>query len=146
MKVYLDTSALVKLYYPEPESASLARWVSDKKQSILFSFLQELELKNTLYLKVFWGHLKMEECQQIVRTLEEDIHEGTLTRPGLNWGELFIEAFNISATHSRWLGSRSLDILHVMIALQIDCTHFLTFDERQARLAKKTGMKMVNLG
>jgi len=39
------------------------------------------------------------------------------------------------------LGVRTLDTLHVACALQFNAERFWTFDERQAKLAKVTGLK-----
>ncbi len=145
MKVYFDTSTLVKLYYPEPQSVEVASWLSQKKQPVLLSALQELELKNALCLKVFWGHLEKDECQKIIQSIDDDIDNGALIKLALNWNELFSSTFELSAHYSQKHGLRSLDILHVASALQVSATHFLTFDERQAKLAKKAGLKIVKM-
>jgi predicted nucleic acid-binding protein len=39
------------------------------------------------------------------------------------------------------LGTRTLDTLHVACALELKAERFWTFDERQAKLAKVTGLK-----
>lgn len=51
-----------------------------------------------------------------------------------------IETERLSALHSEKLGTRSLDILHVAIALSLGCETFLSFDKRQIALAKKAGL------
>jgi predicted nucleic acid-binding protein len=50
--IYLDTGFLVKLYYPEPESAKVAALVQGK--SIWHTPLHELEFTNALAMKVFF--------------------------------------------------------------------------------------------
>jgi hypothetical protein len=49
--IYLDTGCLVKLYYPEPNSAALIAVVGE--QPIWYTPLHELEFVNALSLKVF---------------------------------------------------------------------------------------------
>ena len=44
--------------------------------------------------------------------------------------------------HSEKLGTRSLDILHVASALVLGSTSFVTFDRRQAALARASGLKV----
>ena len=44
--IYLDTSCLVKLYYPEPESARVAALV--RRKPICCNSLHELEFHNAL--------------------------------------------------------------------------------------------------
>ena len=41
--------------------------------------------------------------------------------------------------------TRSLDILQVATALELGCTRFVTFDNRQARLAVACRLKAVDL-
>ncbi|MHC1762818.1 MAG: hypothetical protein AB9869_00720 [Verrucomicrobiia bacterium] len=42
----------------------------------------------------------------------------------------------LAAAHTEKLGVRSIDLLHVGLALTLHATEFLTHDERQASLAK----------
>ena len=50
--VYLDTGCLVKLYYPEPESAAVVAGVMGEQ--IAFTVLHELEMVTAMQLKVSW--------------------------------------------------------------------------------------------
>jgi predicted nucleic acid-binding protein len=52
------------------------------------------------------------------------------------------EAERLSALHSERLGTRILDILHVAAALVNGSRVFITFDIRQAKLAKAAGLKV----
>jgi predicted nucleic acid-binding protein len=51
----------------------------------------------------------------------------------------------LSATHSRTLGTRTLDLLHVAAALSLQATEFVTGDDRQARAAAKERLKVVRI-
>ena len=53
MKVYLDSSAIVKLYAPESDTAAVAEYVRGLTDPLPFSHLHEIEVKNALRLKVF---------------------------------------------------------------------------------------------
>lgn len=44
MTAYLDTSALMKLYYPEPESPVIARWVVESSARLVWTPLHHLEM------------------------------------------------------------------------------------------------------
>jgi hypothetical protein len=50
------------------------------------------------------------------------------------------EAQRLSARWSAKLGTRSLDILQVAAALVLEADSFLTFDDRQKKLAKAAGL------
>lgn len=146
MKAYLDTSALAKLYYPEAESGRISRWVSRSNQPLLFTSIHELEIQNTFALKVFRKEIGVSQMKQALRLVENDLKGGLLLKPDVQWGELYAKAVRLSFQHTRKIGCRSLDILHVALASFLECSHFLSFDDRQMRLAKKTGLKPVSLG
>jgi predicted nucleic acid-binding protein len=48
----------------------------------------------------------------------------------------------LARKHTALLGTRTLDTLHVAAALELKSERFLTFDERQAKLAKAIGLKL----
>ncbi len=52
----------------------------------------------------------------------------------------FQRATDLSKLYTRTLGSRTLDILHVAIALELDVEVFFTFDKDQAVLARRAGL------
>jgi predicted nucleic acid-binding protein len=54
-------------------------------------------------------------------------------------------SIDLSKKHSATIGSRSLDILHVASALSINADRFLTFDDRQTRLAELAGLTIENV-
>ncbi|MBI4374311.1 MAG: type II toxin-antitoxin system VapC family toxin [Deltaproteobacteria bacterium] len=138
---YLDTSALVKLYYPEPESEDLSRWILEKKSPLIFTSLHELELRNALSLKVYRRELTRRRSKAIERIIRSDLKDGVLWRPPVAWGEVFSNGFKL-LKHAGKIGSRSLDLLHVAAALELSCDSFLTYDDRQSRLAKAAGLKI----
>jgi len=52
------------------------------------------------------------------------------------------EAEDLGAIHTAKLGVRSIDLLHIGLALTLKATEFLTYDTRQASLAKAAGLKV----
>ena len=46
----------------------------------------------------------------------------------------------VTKIHSATLGCRTLDIIHVAAALVIGAREFITFDGRQAALARQAGL------
>ncbi len=145
MSVYLDSSAIVKLYAPEPDSAAVASYVRDLKQPLPFSHLHEIEVKNALRLKVFRKEALSRQVLTSIRSLEKDLARQLLKRPDLNWADVFRKADELSKRFSARSGSRSLDLLHVASCLLIPGRDFLTFDDRQAKVARKAGLRIVSL-
>lgn len=142
---YVDTSAMVKLYYPEPESDCVSTWVREQDHALLYSRLHEIELRNALALKVFRGELEAVGKTEIAHALADDLRSDVLTRPVLDWENVFSVAVRLSETHTAKIGSRSLDLLHVAAAVACGCRGFLTFDDRQRTLAAAAGLELVDV-
>ena len=56
--IYMDTSALVKLYIKEPGSEQVSEWLKVRNEPIPLTGLIELEFKNALKLKQFKRRIK----------------------------------------------------------------------------------------
>jgi predicted nucleic acid-binding protein len=145
VKNYLDTSALIKLYYPEPESALLSEWITSKGQALILTSLHEVELSNALALKVFRKEMKKKDYQEIRKMLASDIKNGVLFRISLSWGVLTAASLKLIDDYTPKFGCRSLDVLHVAAALEAKCQAFFSFDDRQKRLARASGLKILEL-
>ena len=57
-----------------------------------------------------------------------------------DWADVHARAIRLSEKHTVSNGNRAFDILHVAIALHLGAREFLTFDERQRRLAEAEGL------
>ena len=136
----------MKLYLPEAETSSVAAYVRGLKEPLPFSHLHEIEVKNALRLKVFRKEALSSPVSKSIRTIDKDVDLQILKRPELNWVDVFRRAEELSKRFSSRSGSRSLDLLHVASCLLIPCRDFLTFDDRQALVAEKAGLRMVRLG
>lgn len=141
--IYLDTGCLVKLYYPEPDSASVADAVFGK--AIVFSFLHELELTNALNLKVFQDRATPEQVSAVRSLITADLERGSLVRMNPDWEATASLALEISARHTSEFGCRSLDILHCAQAKLTKAEAFLTTDARQLAVAKAMGLPLLTV-
>ena len=141
--VYLDTSALVSLYYPETASERAAAFVAGKP--VPFSHLHELEARNALMLKVFRKEATVGESDRTVAAMQEDLKSGSLVRPEVDWITVFRAATALATEHSRRIGARSLDVLHVAAAQALKAERFASFDDRQKDLAKKAGLNVARI-
>jgi predicted nucleic acid-binding protein len=57
--------------------------------------------------------------------------------------EAWEQALKLTRRHSATLGTRMLDVLHVACALVFKPDVFFTFDERQSKLAKAVGLRVL---
>jgi predicted nucleic acid-binding protein len=145
LTAYLDTSALVKLYYPEPESGWLGAWVANRREPLLYTSLHALELHNALAAKVFRRELALGQLKRIQRLIEDDARTGVLHQLAVSWPQAYAIALELSRRHTQRLGARSLDVLHIGLAKSLECDLLLTFDPRQARLARVARLRLVQV-
>jgi len=141
--IYLDTSCLLKLYYPEPESQHVANLVAGVP--LAFTLLHELEITNALELKVFWKQARLSQTKATVALLDQDLRSGVLRRVSIDGPEVYQEAKRLAKAYTRTLGCRSLDILHCAAAHMLTVDSFLTADARQQQLAMATGLRCLTL-
>lgn len=137
--IYLDTGCLLKLYYPEPESARVAGFVSGS--AIAFLALHELEVLNALELKLYRKEATSAQVRAAAALVEQDVRSGILYRAAVRWEDILQEAALAAKAHTRRFGCRSLDILHCSAARSLGVASFLTTDARQRRLAESLGLK-----
>ncbi len=141
--LYVDTSAVIKLYVVEDQSVEISAWLRANDETIPWTALHELEFNNAIQLKEFRGEIKASESRQIKTNFIRHEEQGVYFRPELNWADTFGLAIDLSIKHTIKTGSRSLDILHVATALQLKSDQFLTFDKRQSKLASLEDIRKV---
>ena len=139
--IYLDTGCLLKLYYPEPNSASVAAAVSGK--AIIFTPLHELETVSALQLKRFRGEATTEQAEAAMRLVREDLAGGKLLRPAVNWPAVLLSAAELARVHAASSGCRSLDVLHCALADAVEAEGFVSTDARQITVATTMGLKVI---
>jgi predicted nucleic acid-binding protein len=141
--IYLDTGCLVKLYYPEPESALVAAKVSHRR--IAFTSLHELEITNALRLKRFHKTASISQIDAALQLVQDDVKNGVLEFVDIDWPLALRQATELSNLHTKDVGSRSLDIIHCAAAMGCKAAEFLSTDLRQCKLAQLAGLNVVTL-
>ncbi len=140
---YLDTSSLVALYYPEAKTARLETHLRRRRSRLPFTWLHELELTNSLQLKVFRGEGTEAAVAATLAAVRADVEAGVFSRVQLAWATVFEGALRLSAVYSRQFGTRTLDLLHVAAACLLNVNEFITSDQRQSALAEREGLTVV---
>ena len=142
MPAYADTSFLARIYTPHADSAKALAWMQRAMQALPLTPLHRHELRNAIRLRVFRGEITAEQRKDAFREIESDLADNILSHTPIPWTDTFREAENLAAAHTEALGVRSIDLLHVGLAVTLKATEFLTFDTRQAVLAKAAGFKV----
>ena len=142
---YADPSALLKLYIHHPESAQMSAWRARVKGALAVTHHGRVEIINGICLASFRRYISVEATNDALASLEEDFAEGRYIQADLLWRAALKRAGDLSRKHTPALGCRSLDVLHVASALELELKNFLTFDRRQQKLARTVGLNAVLL-
>ena len=140
MNFYADTSLLISYYINDSHSVSAQAVVHANADPLPFTGLHRLEVRNALALGVFRRILTSAQGSTAWSDVERDLRSGRLVPQPVNWIPVFRAAAQWAALHSPRTGCRSLDVLHVSLAKQLNAKEFFTFDERQKSLALALGL------
>jgi predicted nucleic acid-binding protein len=141
---YVDSSALVPVYVPESFSAAARDAVQDARQ-VPYTALHRLEVPNAFELMVARKVITADERRSVLQQLQDDIDAQRVMPLALDLERLFADAGELSRKYSARFFARSLDLLHVASAHLALCKTFVSADDRQLRLAKATGLTVVDI-
>ena len=140
MNVYLDTSALVKLYLVEAGSERVKE-VSENAPTVCTSILAYVEAHSAFARKYRARELSVSQFQETIRSLEAD------------WGSYYIVKLDdlIVRTAASLVGTRALralDALHLASAKAVKNSTglevlFIAADNRLIQAAKAEGLDVV---
>lgn len=137
--LYLDTSAFLKLYILEEGSEWVQQQVCSQEEPLPVWELQHMEFTNALRLKVFWKDITAKQAEKQLELFSSRKKRGLYVFPQLERAPLQ-DRFQSLSTHTMKLGCRTLDVLHVACACELEADQFLSFDQRQQTLARKAGL------
>jgi predicted nucleic acid-binding protein len=140
MVTYADTSLIVPLYVPEPQSADAQKTVIMLSEPLPFNQLHRLETKNAIRRKIAAKQATAAQVRSYLANLETDINAGIWIPVPADWDKVYAEAEQLGARFTAKLNTRSLDTLHVALAMIGGYTSFVTCDTHQAKLAKAAGL------
>ena len=142
---YHDSGVLVKLYVPEAGTSAAVRAVAAGRAPVPFTALHDLEVRNALRLKLFRGEISQDELGHALAAIDEDRRAGRLRPCDLDWPAAFAAAAEASARSSAGVGTRSLDLLHIGVAMSLGCREFVSADDRQLCAAVAAGLTAIDL-
>jgi predicted nucleic acid-binding protein len=141
MGLYLDTSCLLKLFFPEPESATVASLVA-KEERVVVSTLANLELRVQIQGRVAGGTLPARSATALLSMVDR-----TLGQSPYEIAETPSNVYSVAAKQLLPLGRsvhcRTLDRLHMAAMEALSLRRLLTHDEIQARAAEARGFEVL---
>lgn len=139
---YPDPSFLVSLVSKDTRSAEAAAYMARTAEPLMFTPLHRIEARNALRNAAGRGEITTAEQRAAFRRIEDDLHEGLLVHSPVGWTDVFRQADELSEKHAATEGQRTIDLLHVALALESGAKTFLSFDGRQRKLAKASGLQV----
>lgn len=136
----MDTSFLLSLLGTDRHTAEAGVVVREHSRPLTLCSINDLELLNAASMAEFQGFKEAGSAALIETMLEAERTAGRLAYPPFNPAKAVARATELSRRHTRAHGHRTYDVLLVAAALELGATDFLTFDERQEKLAEAEGL------
>ncbi len=139
---YPDSSFLVSLHHADKHGPTARSFLAKRRFPLIFTPLHRIEVRNALRNVTTRGDMTSSELRLAFQQLDEDLRDGILVHAPVEWTNVFRRADELSETHAIREGQRTIDLLHVAIALEAKARIFLSFDNRQRKLAKAAGLEV----
>jgi predicted nucleic acid-binding protein len=139
LSVYADTSVFVSLYLPDAHSKEAQQHMASHPR-VWLTPLHRAEWAHAIGQHVFQHKISPREAQSVSLEFERDREAGVWIETAVS-ERSFETCIAMARNRVAKLGVRTLDTLHVALALELGAAHFWTFDRRQAKLAEAEGLK-----
>jgi uncharacterized protein len=140
--IYLDSSALAKLYLPEDESDRLDALLRGRR-GLMISELAITEVLSAVARRKREDLIQAEQALQIRDALLTDAGSGAFDLLDLD-PTVHREAERLLLSTDS-LPLRTLDALHVALALSGSASHMVTFDARMRAVALQVGLTVIDV-
>ncbi|PYL01516.1 MAG: hypothetical protein DME19_01385 [Verrucomicrobia bacterium] len=150
MRAYADTSFMVKLVADEPGSkAAMAEFRRLDFPPLFFLPVHGIEVADAIRHRAV--HLRRSagsgqraaiarERDAALARIERWVGRGWFIEAAADCDEALMRARTLCEKHTERLGCRGFDLLHVALALELECEVFLTSDRIQGTLAGAEGL------
>jgi predicted nucleic acid-binding protein len=139
--VYLDTSAAVPIFVPEPSSQAIDEWLEHNEAPLVSADWILTEFSSALSIKVRRGDLSQKQAAKAWEEFEAFSQSGlrlmTVTR------RAFREAARLASDSTT--GLRSGDSLHLAVALEAGTSSIVTADSNLHRIAEVNGIQVIRV-
>ena len=137
---YADSSFLLSLLRVDSNHEAAMRYMAECGETLAFNPLHRVELRNALRNAQAFGQITENERRLAFRQIEQDLQAGLLIYTRVSWTDVFRLADELSNKHSGKEGQRTIDLLHVALAVECGARIFLSFDRQQRSLAKAANL------
>lgn len=139
--ILVDTSALVKFYYPEPDSDKIEALLL-RTERIYITNLTIVEMASALSKKVRMGDITKEQETVLWNTFLDDLQAGQMEVVALNERD-YLKAADLIRELGGKYGIKTLDSLQLSAAHSLHHAEFLCSDKTLVKTAVKIGIKII---
>lgn len=113
------------------------------REPLPFTPWHRLEVRNAVRLAVFHRMIDLPQSKMQLKQMDADLQdEILLMHTPMDWVAILRQAEKLGEAYAEDFGCRSSDLFHVATALDFGFELFLTFDERQKKVAKAAGLSV----
>lgn len=134
--IYLDTSAAIPLFVPEPASDAVDAWLEACDDTLISSDWILTEFASALSIKVRRGEIEQKQAQAAWMDFENFCQSGLRLVPVSR--QAFAQAAKL--VHNIPSNLRSGDSLHLSMALEAGAAGIATADNNLAKNARSMGL------
>ena len=121
----------------------MAAWRFKQPGALRLTRFGRAELISAVAAAAFRRDISESVFATFQQELADDIREERLQLVDVPWRAVLDHAAELSRVHTPALGTRTLDVLHVAVALELNSRQFVTYDFRQAKLAGACGLRVL---
>jgi predicted nucleic acid-binding protein len=146
MSAYPDTSFLCAFYRLRTRSDAAVAFMARLVGPLRITTLLQFEFEQGVRAEIFRNDRDRSkgygagEGMAMLVDFDSDLRRGVIEIVPFDWPDVHKRATWLSEKHTIANGHRAFDILHVATALHLGARDFLTFDDRQRRLAEAEGL------
>ncbi len=145
MSCYADTGFLVSLHSWDANTGTAKQRMRRHGSPFVWTWLHAMAFRNVIRLQVFRNQISANYLNDILRNQSQGLESGVYFFSQPCFEEVRSEVERLSAAYTQRLGARTLDVLHVAQAIVLGIREFLTFDSRQANVAREAGLDVPEL-
>lgn len=139
MELFVDTSALVKLYYPEPDSDQVEKIILGAAR-VFISELSRVDFASAMAKKTRTGEMDEDTCREIWGAFQDDLRSIQVEVINL-FNEDYERAAELILEFDLGTTLRTLDSLQLAAALREPQSLFLSSDAALNRIADRIGLR-----
>ncbi|MBL9178635.1 MAG: type II toxin-antitoxin system VapC family toxin [Verrucomicrobiaceae bacterium] len=143
MSATADSSLIVALYLAEADSVRADAACASMPPPILLTDWHRVEIANAFQRAVKNGRVTAAQAAQLWQDFTADVAAGRFQIIAVDHAAVLTRTLTLTQKHTATTGTRSLDLIHIASALEMNASDFLSFDNRQRQAANAEGLNVM---